>query len=353
LLSPGTFVLLLAFLCISLVPYRSAAEGGAEAEPPPEAAPPPLFSSGSDNARLGPFQIRGASPFQLMRVSFTPLSAEWLAKGQFLLNTSVTWNNRWAYQENQYLIDGEFLHFSVTGTYGVTDWLQLRLEIPFGARGGGVLDSFIMGFHDTFGYAQARRDLFPLDSFRLILWRPDGSLFMLGPEDAGVGMEDMVLTAKFRLLKGSRWIPLTYAALQMKIPTGSEEQLWGSGCMAGAVSIHLAKRFWRLYFYLDLQYTRFGSDELVGIPMEQNQVSALATAEWSIIERISLVSQYQWHTGAAVDFYQFSKPTHEVSLGLKALILRETVLSAALVENVFFYDNSPDIAMYLGVSHRF
>lgn len=334
-------------------PPHAAAQTPHAADSRAEQAARPVFAEVSDNARLGPFRLRGDSPFQLQRVSFTPLSAEVLARGQFLLHASATWNNRWAFKPRRYLIDGEFLHFSVAATYGLTDWLQFRMEIPFGVRGGGYLDGFIMGFHDAFGYGQAGREYFWVDRFRLILWRKDGTLFMLGPEDAGAGMEDMVLTAKFRLLRGGRWAPLTYAALQMKIPTGSEAQLWGSGCMAGAVSLHMAKRFWRLYFYLDLQYTRYASDELVGIPMEQNQASAALTAEWSIIDRLSLVGQFEWNSGAAVDFYEFSKPTYEVALGVKALVARETTLSFALVENVFFYDNSPDIAFYLGVSHRF
>jgi len=270
-----------------------------------------------------------------------------------LLNASATWSNRWAFREGRYLIDGEFLHVSVTGTYGVTDWLQLRLEVPFGVRGGGFLDGAIMGFHDAFGYVQARRDLFPADGFRLILWRKDGTQFTLGPQDAGIGMEDMLLSARFRLYSGSRRLPLTYAALQMQIPTGSEAQLWGIGCPACITSLHLAKRFWRLYFYLDLQYTRFGSDDLVGIPMKQDQGSALFTAEWSLTDRISLVGQYEWNSEAAKDFYVFSRSTHFAALGLKALIARETVLSIAVEENIFYYDNSADISFFFGVSRRY
>jgi len=345
----------LLFAAFFLLAPRTAlpAPAPAATAEPPSAPARPFFALVSDNARLGPFQWRGDSPFQLSRASFTPLSAECLAPGQFLLRASVTWNNRWAFKPRRYLVDGEFLHFSVAGTYGLTDWLELRMEIPFGVRGGGYLDGFIMGFHDAFGYGQAGREYFLVDRFRLILWRKDGTLFMLGPQDAGAGMEDMVLGAKFRLFRGGRWFPLTYAALQMKIPTGSESQLWGSGCLGGMVSLHLAKRFWRLYFYLDLQYSRYASDDLVGIPMEQNQASVSFAAEWSIVDRVSLVGQYQWQSGAAQDFYEFSNPTNEVALGVKALIARETTLSFALVENVFFYDNSPDIAFYLEISHRF
>jgi len=353
--NPGTVlrrtVLVCLFLC--LCPGLCAAQGARQTESLADLSTRPLFASGSDHTRFGPFQLRGASPFQFVRVNASPLSGECTRRGQFLLNTSLTWNNRWAFKGDKYLVDGEFLHVSLTGTYGVTDWLQLRLEVPFGVRGGGFLDGAIMGFHDAFGYAQAGRDLFPLNRFAVILWRKDGTLFTLGPQDAGIGMEDMLLSAKFRLYNGSAWFPLIYAALQMQIPTGSEAQLWGCGCPAGALSLHLAKRLWRLYFYLDLQYTRFAGDELVGIPMEQNQGSVGLSTEWSVAERVSLVGQYRWNSGAASDFYEFSDSTHEVALGVKALIARETILSFAAVENVFFYDNSPDIAFFLGVSRRF
>jgi hypothetical protein len=342
-----------AWLALILLAFPPGAWGAPETPSEQLPDPRPLFAPVSDNARLGPFQLHDASPFQLLRVTMTPLSTETLARGQFLLNASVTWDNRWGFKYKQYYIDGEFLQFSMAGDYGVTDWLQVRLEIPFGVRGGGVMDSAIMGFHDALGYAQAGRDLFPINRFRLILWRKDGTLFQLGPEDTGIGLEDMTLTARFRLLKGGELLPLTSLSLQMQLPTGNEDQLWGSGSLDGAVAVSLAKRFWRLYFYLDLQYTRFGSDELVGIPMEQNQFSLLFTAEWSIIQRLSFVSQFQWHSSPAVDFYEFSQCISEVALGVKALIAPETVLSFALIENIFFYDNSPDFGFHLGVSHRF
>jgi hypothetical protein len=318
-----------------------------------QSPPPDLDRLGSEDSRLGPFQLRGASPVQLMRVSMTPLSAEVFSKGKFLLHTSATWNNRWAYKPNQYFIDGEFVHFSIAASYGITDWLQVRMEIPFGVRGGGGLDGLIMGFHEAFGYAPVGRPEFPVNRFRVILWRKDGSLYMLGPEDAGIGMEDMMITAKFRLIEGISWLPLTFLSLQMKIPTGSEAQLWGTGSLDGAVSLSLAKRLWRLYFYTDLQYTRFGSDSLVGIPMEQNAFSFLLSAEWAMVKRWSLLFQYLWHSGQAIDFYEFSKPTSEIALGVKGVIAKGTVLSFSLIENIYYYDNSPDIGFYLSLNHAF
>ena len=342
-------IILLAFFVVVLCCAPSLADTVTAPAPTTK----PLISLASDNVRLGPIRYIDPSPFQLQRVNATPGCVDMFSKGDFLLSGALSWNNRWACKPGRFFVDGEFLQFSIDAAYGITDWLMLRLQIPFGWRGGGVMDGFIMGFHDTFGFGQVGRDLFPRDKFSLVLWREDGSLYRLTEKDAGAGMEDLVLTAKFRITDGTRWIPLVYLSLNLTLPTGNEDELWGIGNVSGGPTLSLAKRIWRLYFYLDLQYTAYASGELVGIAMEQNQFSILTAIEWSIVERWSLILQYQWHSGATKNFYEFAKPTNQVGLGFKAVVARETVVSFGILENFVFFDNSPDLALAFNVAHKF
>ena len=320
----------------------------------PEESARPAPAVASCNVGLGPLLLRGQSAFQLLRLSLIPTVAGMVPKGHWELNATTTWTNRWAWKRDKYLIDGEVLYTAFFLGYGVTDWMQVRLEIPFCMRGGGFMDGFIEGFHDTFGYAQAGRDKFPRDTFHIEFWRKDGTtIYKLTDSDPWIGLEDLVLTGKFRLTPGTNWVPHASLVFHLKFPTGDADDLYGSGSFDGGVALCLSKRIWRFYGYVEAQYTRFGTDELAGIAMRSDQGSFLVAIEYPWTERFSILLQALINTGAAKDFYQFSLPTYEVTLGMKAEFLPDAFFEFGLIENVFYYHNSPDLGLHFGLSRRF
>lgn len=305
------------------------------------------------NACRGPLTLRGQSAFQFLRLSLIPVGVEPLPAGSWLLNATSTWTNRWAWKKNKYLVDAEVLRVGFAATYGVTDWLGLRIEVPFCVRGGGIMDGFIQGFHDAFGLGQAGRDQFPKDRFEITLWRKDGTQFGLTAEDSGIGLEDMILSSQLRVTEGGRYLPQAFLVLHLKVPTGDKGDLYGSGSVDGGLSILLAKRIWKFFGYVSAQYTRFGGKEIAGIPMRDDQISVLTALEYPWCDRISLVVQELVNTGAARDFYQFSEASHEITFGCKVETVAGTVLELGLIENLFRFDNSPDFGVHFGVSRTF
>ncbi len=317
---------------------------------------PNLLSPSQDrsvNVRLGPMYLRGQSPFQLLRLSLTPIGGENVPRGHWLLGTTATWTNRWAEEKDKYIIDAGVLRTAFFATYGLMDWLELHLEIPFCMRGGGYMDGMIEGFHDLFGLNQAGRDRYPKNRFRIVFWRKDGTKFELGPGGSGVGMEDMVLSTRCLITRGGEWLPQTCLTLHFKVPTGDEEDLYGSGSLDGGAAFCFGKRIRGLYGYLGIQYTRFGDDELAGIPMRKDQISVLTALEFPWDDRLSFILQELFNTGAAEDFYEFSDPTNEISFGIKAEFPSQTYFEFGLIENLFLFDNSPDFGVHLGISRRF
>lgn len=305
------------------------------------------------NACRGPLTLRGQSAFQFLRLSLIPVGVEPLPAASWLVSATTTWTNRWAWKKNKYLVDAEVLRVGFAATYGVTDWLGLRIEVPFCVRGGGVMDGFIQGFHDAFGLGQAGRDQFPMDHFQITLWRKDGTQFGLTGEDSGIGLEDMILSSQVRLTKGGPYLPQAMLVLHLKLPTGDKGDLYGSGCVDGGVSVLLGKRIWKFFGYVSAQYTRFGGKEIAGIPMREDQVSVLTALEYPWCDRVSLVVQELVNTGAARDFYQFSEASHEITFGAKVETIAGTVLELGLIENLFRFDNSPDFGVHFGLSRRF
>ncbi len=343
----------LGLLCAALVAGSSAGQAYGQTEKTAVSRPASFAESHPINARFGPLHLRGQSPFQMLRLSMIPVGADRIERARWLLTGTATWTNRWAWKKNKYLIDGEIWRLTVSATYGVTDWMQLRLEIPFCIRGGGILDGLIMGLHDTFGLGQMGRDHFYKNQFHIVFHRKDGTIFdMDSSNSSAAGIEDIVLTSTFRLTQGTKWIPQTCLTAHLKFPTGDEEELFGSGSLDGGLALCLAKRIWKLYAYLGVQYTRFGGDELAGIPMRQDQVSALSALEYPLNNRYSLLLQYLFNTGAASDFYEFSETTHEITVGFKGEIFRNTVFEFGMIENMFHFDNSPDFGFHFGLSRK-
>jgi len=305
------------------------------------------------NACRGPLTLRGQSAFQFLRLSLIPVGVEPLPAGSWLVSATTTWTNRWAWKKNKYLVDAEVLRVGFAATYGLTDWLGLRIEVPFCVRGGGIMDGFIQGFHDAFGLGQAGRDQFPKDQFQITLWRKDGTQFALTSKDSGIGLEDMILSSQVRLTDGGSYLPQVMAVLHLKLPSGDQGDLYGSGSVDGGVSILLAKRIWKFFGYVSAQYTRFGGKQIAGIPMREDQISVLTALEYPWCDRVSLVVQELVNTGAARDFYQFSEASHEITFGAKVETIAGTVFELGLIENLFRFDNSPDFGVHFGLSRRF
>jgi|YNPNPStandDraft_1061719.scaffolds.fasta_scaffold10053_3 hypothetical protein len=350
---------------VGLVVFSTLLEAEASPTQGPAAAEPGVLQPIEDslreasgphccrNAGLGPLLLRGQSAFQALRLSLIPMGVGDLEKGHWEAQVTTTWTNHWAWKENKYLVDGEFLNTGFYLKYAVTDRVHIKLEIPFLMRGGGFMDGAIMWFHNTFGLGQMGREDFRKDQFRIILWRKDGTVYALDTSQGWIGLEDIVLSANVLLTEGGAWLPRMSVSAHLKFPTGDKERLFGSGGLDGGISLCMAKRIWRLYGYLGIQYSRFSGDEIAGIPMRPYQISLFSSIEYPWTDRFSIILQEVTNTGAAKDFYQFSETTNEITFGMKAEFLPKTFLEFGLIENLFHFDNSPDFGLHFGLSRRF
>jgi len=96
------------------------------------------------------------------------------------------------------------------------------------------------------------------------------------------------------------------------------------------------------------------SDHLDGvIDLSRDQWTVLAALEYKPFKKTSFILQYLCNTGPARDLYEFSKTTHELTFGIQWGIGKSTLIQIGILENIFFYDNSPDIGLHLGIRYRF
>jgi hypothetical protein len=344
-------------LALVLAVAAALRTGTAAAEDDPLPSESEFISSGIciESVGYGPLTLSSQSPVQVLRPTLLPYTPSTILEGDMEFIASAAWTNLWARKrDGSYIVDLEQLRLGVVGRYGLTDRLNVQLEVPFLIRGGGFMDGMIEGFHDTFGIRQAGRDDFSRNEFRVEIEAEPGSRRAMDREAARAGIMDTVLGLQYNVTCGTEWLPAIGIGVSLKIPTGSDGGLRGSPGFDPGVNIAVSRRFvgW-LYGYLNLGFAYYGNDDVLGLELRPYQASALAALEFRATDNLAILVQILGNTAGAKDFHEFSKPTTEITLGAKWEIDRLTVLELGLIENLFIFENSPDFGVHFGVTRRF
>jgi len=97
---------------------------------------------------------------------------------------------------------------------------------------------------------------------------------------------------------------------------------------------------------------RHAQSDVLGVRLRRTQWSALAAVEYRASKRTSYVVQGLVTSASARDFGDFAKPTYEVTLGFKRVLGPDLLLEASVLENLFIFDNSPDVGFHVGLVWR-
>jgi thioredoxin-related protein len=305
------------------------------------------------NVGYGPLDLPSLSPLQALRLGLLPRSPSTLAGGQWELELRETWVNVWSYSPDDRRLDYESLLSRAAVAYGLSDTVQIELELQDLSRFGGSMDGFIEAFHELFGLGQEDREDFPRGE----------NVFQLDPQDgepgvmaggSGTVQQNVLVTLQHNVTCGTDVWPAFSYALSLRHPLGGEDQLDGPSDLDVGLSVAASRRFGsEVYGYLELNHVWFGSDEFAGIELERRQLSALVGLEWRYGARSSALVQLLRSGGAAVRREPFDDVASELTLGWKRELTTGTVLELGLIENVFDFDNSPDFGVHFGLTHRF
>jgi len=311
----------------------------------------------------GPLSVRSQSAFQSLRLGILPRTPSTLARGQHQLRLGATWANQWANDDSsfdpendeygRYLLDYESLDANISYAYGLSDTIQLEAEYEQRWRFGGVMDSFVQGFHDLFGLDQSGRDLVPRNQFRILL-DPygDGSGVDLGSGFSGTFARNLLFTFQHNVTCGTAIWPAFSYAVTGRYAVGDVGETEG-GAWDIALSVAASRRFGKFYAYLTLGYAWYSSDAFYGIELEDTQFTVLAAGEWRFKPRMSLILQIMTTQGVATDFDPFSQASNEVIFGWKWEVRQAGVLEIGLLENIVTFDNSPDFGVHAAFTQRF
>jgi hypothetical protein len=237
-------------------------------------------------------------------------------------------------------LDMEIWRTAITYQYGVSDQVDLKIELPFISNMGGFLDAFIQGYHQTLGVPNAGRDKVANGEFRFFLSQ-DGTT-LVDDNNIAWGLSDTILRAKF-MLPTTLNLPFTLAlAPYMKLPTGKVTRGLSSGHVDFGGAVLLEKHLWRFHFVTQGGFVILtGHDRLESI-LRNAFFQFGQSVEFQLADGLSLITQLSGNTSTFknVDTQLLKQSALDLNVGLAgAFPLRHTFLD----EFYYHFSFSEDI----------
>jgi hypothetical protein len=306
-----------------------------------------------DNAGLGYLAAPSLSPGHILRPNTMFLLPRSNPQGTWEADLDSHWANLFLYKPHSYLIDGEWLYTDLKLSYALEDGLSVGVAVPMIGRGGGFSDSLIEGFHDALHLSKGHRTEFPRNQ-SIVQVVQGGKTNTLVKGDAW-NIGDVGGFVVWEATPGDRHLPSVTFQMQGTVPTGDAGELEGLSEPSGSLGVVLSKRLW------DSPLLAIGgvglfycpADDILGIKATREEHSGLLGVEYQYSRSLSLIAQNLSTSPVAADFFQFSHPTHELSVGFKWRFSKSGIVECAFVENIITYDNSADFGLHFAVCEKF
>jgi len=132
-------------------------------------------------------------------------------------------------QREQITLDGETYRLAFAARYGIAPGWEAGVEIPYLFQGGGILDTFVINWHNTFGLPQGGRDSAPKGRVNYSYSKDGVQRLRMDQTTSGIG--DISLTGGYSLYDARDTVHQDRLALKgaVKLPTGDSATLNGSG----------------------------------------------------------------------------------------------------------------------------
>lgn len=327
----------------------------------------PAVTANAVTKGLGPFDLPplGSSEFFREMPAFIAPTVNDTSRLRFTLSTRIL--NNWTYNietdsEEPYLWDGNedypFKHGSFLNdmeiytaiprfSYNIGNNFHFETIIPIVYQDGGFLDQTIEEFHETFGLGQHHRTDWDRNQIHLVYIHPDGETSSdYDGEELRGGFLGNIIT-------GGSWhtdrflLPFCFRLL-LTLPTSETPVTFDEG---GHYLTFQSSFYWsveNLVFYHGAGITHFENSESHGLNLEKIRYSGLTTIECRLNDRLSFLV-HMVAASAVADYPELDKPVVEMTLGLKGKV-GPGIIELGIIENLFFFDNSPDIGIHLGYS---
>jgi hypothetical protein len=255
------------------------------------------------------------------------------------------------------VLDGETYRAVFSFRFGVSDRIELGLDVPYVRHVGGVFDVFIDYWHETFGFPDGDRDKAPRNRLFYAYRRHERTEFLVDDDTAGIG--DVTLSAGWRLYRDK---PDTRRSLSLrlnlKLPTGSHRNLQGSGStdvalrLAGEDRVLLAAYRMGLFASAGLLWMSEGDV----LPNQQRHINGFGTVgiAWHPWSWLVPKLQVDWHSPFFdhSDLRQLASWSAQLTFGTTFRLSERSSIDFAIFEDIVVA-TSPDVGFQLVLRHLF
>ena len=296
---------------------------------------------------LGPMNIRSLSPGQALRLAPVPRSPYGLPDGETELQFHIAGASIFLQLEDEYLIDFNFTDTRLAYNHGFGNGWSAELSFNDRRIVNLNLDEVVEGFHDMFGIEQNGRDQ-NLNETHLFIRQ---SSVDAGNEINGIFSQTLGVTIQKVIIdKSVKW-PALAVIVNMGLETYSDGMI-EDGAFDYGVQLSMAQKQSAGYVFSNLSYTHFGSNRVLKvIPLSKKQLSGMFGYEYTVDENEAIIIQYLFSEGVLKNLGALDDVTHEIHLGYKWRT-DSNIFEVGIVENIVNFDNGPDVAFTMGLTHR-
>jgi hypothetical protein len=197
---------------------------------------------------FGPLRLKSQSPFQSLRMGITPLAPSTITKSEWEFFLAGTLANVWANGEGDYMLDYETSNIQMSIAYGMTQTFKLEIGYEEQRYFGGILDGFIIAFHDTFGIDQTGRDKAPQGQVNMEINDSDGNTVYYESESS-IYSRGLLLTLQQNVTCGTERFPAFSYALTLRQELEYPNVVDRSNPYDFGISLATSRRFSNFYLY--------------------------------------------------------------------------------------------------------
>ena len=305
----------------------------------------------------GPLPVRNQHPAQLQVVHLLPAGATAVPNEQARFRIDAAYSSLYLVGNgngNTITLDGEILRSSLSCRYGLGANFEAWLEIPWALTTGGFLDSFLIDFHDTFGFADGGRTDAPKDQFEVEVTEQGTSVYSMEKERGT--LLDLPLGMSWAFLPVTAERPFGFAVhAAVELPVGNDDRGYGSGRIETALGLSGELRVGPTAWTAWTQHAFAESPPRArNAGFEFHDVTSVGGGvEIALSDTFAAVVQVEYETSVLrnLDLAQASNSQGLLWTGLRTRTSRRLTCDLALGEDLTS-DVAPDFTLWLALSLR-
>ncbi|MES1195721.1 MAG: DUF3187 family protein [Steroidobacter sp.] len=246
------------------------------------------------------------------------------------------------------IADAELHRWQLTLTHDINPHWNIQVELPYQSISGGSFDSFLENFHNDFNLPNGNRASWPRNRLLIDYSVANQSLYQLDTSQSGLG--DLALRAGWHF--DSHQSHSTSLWLNAKFPTGSANNLMGSGSLDAAVTLAAEQSIGDdIHSFEQISMSWLGNGKRLPDEQRHSAWSGILGVDWTLTHAIDVIAQLDSHSGVYDSGIRMLGTATQLAIGPR---YHSTHWQEALsITEDIATDTAPDVQFQFNLGYRF